>query len=78
MAAFCQSCTYPLDAPNAMSADPRYCSMCADETGKLKPREVVQASIAGWLKSWQGEISDATATVRAARFMSAMPAWAED
>ena len=75
---YCHSCTMPLDMPDARGASDIYCKYCSDDSGSLKSREEVRQGIAGWFKSWQGGIDDATALRRADSFMRAMPAWAED
>ena len=74
---FCESCTAPLTPEFKGSAD-RYCKYCTDEKGTLKPREEIHQGIAMWFKSWQEGISEEQAKTRAAHFMKAMPAWAED
>lgn len=78
MSAFCHSCTAPLDAPDFKGVSDIYCKYCSDEKGVLKPRAEIKRGIAEWFKSWQGEINDELAMQRAERFMSALPAWAED
>jgi hypothetical protein len=60
---------------NAATAD--YCRYCADEQGKLLPREQVQTGVAEWLKSFSPPASDEAFAERASRYMSSMPAWAE-
>jgi len=77
MANFCYSCTYPLDDPDARSANPNLCKMCTDDAGNLRPRDEVQKGISGWLASWQDGITPEQAMKRADAFMQAMPAWAE-
>jgi len=78
MSQFCHSCTMPLDAPGAKGASAVYCAHCSDDSGQLKPRAEVQQGIAGWFESWQGDISHEVAMERAAHFMNAMPAWADN
>ncbi|MFQ6089368.1 MAG: zinc ribbon domain-containing protein [Candidatus Methanofastidiosia archaeon] len=75
---FCQSCTMPLDSPDAKGPSDIYCKYCTDEEGNLKPREEIKKGIASWLKSLQEGITDDQALKRAEHFMQAMPAWAED
>jgi hypothetical protein len=70
---YCQSCSgslreYPGPSPN-------YCRFCSDEGGDLLPRDEVQQLIARWMTFWQEGISEEEALDRAARYMSAMPAW---
>lgn len=74
---FCYACAAPLGMPEFQGAAENYCKYCTDESGNLKPKEVIEQGIAGWFKSWQPGIDDATALKRAAAYMSAMPAWAE-
>ncbi|MGH8103456.1 MAG: hypothetical protein ACREJQ_02925, partial [bacterium] len=73
----CESCSAPLDEAYK-GASEHFCKFCSDETGKLKSRGMVQMHIAGWLLSWQKDIDILVAHERAAHFMKAMPAWAED
>ena len=73
----CHSCAAPLEGEFKGPAD-NYCKYCADEGGKLHPREQIQQGIAGWLKSWDPDISQDAALKRAANYMLGMPAWAED
>lgn len=72
----CQSCAAPLNAPGMKGASDQYCKYCTDAKGKLKSRDEVQKGIAGWLKSWGGNLTDKQASERAAHYMMAMPAWA--
>ena len=76
-AEYCNSCTMPLNMPDAKGASDIYCKYCSDETGQLKPRADVERGIAHWLGSWQPSVDADTALVRARHFMNAMPAWAE-
>lgn len=73
----CYSCGAPLSMPDFQGPAEDFCKHCTDESGTLKSREEVQQGIAFFLKSWQPEVDDATATVRAGHYMRAMPAWAE-
>ncbi len=75
--AHCHSCGAPLDE-NMKGVSEVYCRHCADGQGKLLPRAQVQAGVSGWLKSWQPGLTEDQADERAAHYMSAMPAWAED
>ncbi len=75
---FCQSCGMPLNSEGAKSASGSYCQYCTDESGKLHPREAVQQGIAQWLKSFAPENGQADFDKRAAHYMKAMPAWAEE
>ncbi len=77
MEKFCQSCGVPLSSEYKGLSD-KYCKYCTDAAGKLKARAGVQKGIATWLKSWQPGITEKQAMDRAAHYMLAMPAWAED
>jgi hypothetical protein len=70
---FCFSCAMPLTAETTS----QYCQHCTGPDGKLLPREAVKTGITQWMKSWQGDVDDATVTKRADSYMNAMPAWAE-
>ena len=72
---YCRSCSGSLREYPGPS--PSYCRYCSDESGNLLPRDEVQRLIAEWMTFWQDGISEAEAVERAARYMSAMPAWAE-
>ena len=65
----------PLDAQHINSNTRDYCRYCADELGRLKPRDEVRILIANWLNTLQGEISGEEALRRADLYMQAMPAW---
>lgn len=75
---FCHSCTAPLDMPDFKGPAENYCKHCTDESGKLKPRDVVKQGIAEWFKGWQPDLDDQKALNRAEFFMKSMPAWAQD
>ena len=75
---FCHSCTAPLTVAAFRSASEKHCKHCVDTDGRLLPRELVLESIACWLRSWQGKISNEVARERARHFMKSMPAWAGD
>lgn len=76
---YCHSCTMPLSAETRRpGSDAPYCRHCTDDSGGLLERERVQRGIAGWMRSWQGDIPEDLALARAGRFMSALPAWADD
>lgn len=74
---FCYSCGAPLDIPGFQGPVENYCHYCTDEEGQLKPREQVLAAIARWLQSWQPDLDETQARVRADRYLTAMPAWAD-
>lgn len=73
----CHSCTAPLEGEYEGSS-PIYCKYCVDEKGALKSRSAIREGLAGWFLSWQPAITKEVALARADRFMSALPAWAED
>lgn len=75
---FCHSCGMPLDGKMGKEVVDNFCHFCADESGKLKPREAVQAGIIEWLKMFPAEGSNPNYVKRADSYMKAMPAWAED
>lgn len=75
---FCQSCGIILDGNIAKEAAPGLCGYCVDEKGKLKQKEIVQAGIAEWLKSYAPVKDGVDFMKRAENYMNAMPAWAKD
>jgi len=74
---FCYSCGAPLNDPQFKGPAEDFCVHCTDEEGNVKPREVIQAGTAQWLKMWQPDLDDATANARADHYLKAMPHWAE-
>jgi hypothetical protein len=74
---FCHSCGIILDGNVAKETAPNLCGYCTDENGNLKPKEVVQAGIAEWLKSFANVNGNVDFMKRADSYMKAMPAWAE-
>ena len=74
---FCISCGMPLD-DTTQNTSGNYCDYCITSNGQLKSREEVSQGIAQYLKMLQPDIDDAKALTRAASYMNAMPAWAED
>ena len=78
MAKFCHSCTAPLNMPDFKGPAENYCAYCTDGKGNLKSKEAVKTGIVQWLKTWQPDLNDEKAAVRAAYFMKAMPAWADE
>jgi len=75
---FCHSCGAPLNLPEFQGAAEDYCSRCTDDAGTLKSRDEVRAGIAALLMTWQKDLDQQQAIHRAAHFVNAMPAWAED
>ena len=74
---FCHSCGIVLDGNMAKEAAPNICGYCADEKGKLKPKEVIQAGISEWLKSYAPVKDGVDFMKRAENYMKAMPVWAD-
>ncbi len=77
MEKYCLSCSAPLGLPGFKGPAENYCTYCTDSNGNLNSREEVKTGIAQWFKTWQPELTDETALVRADNFMQAMPAWAD-
>ncbi len=77
MQRFCHSCSAPLDMPQFKGSAEDYCKYCTDEEGKLKSRDEIQKGMARHLMSWQPNLDEEKALVRAEHFMKAMPAWAD-
>ncbi len=78
MNSFCSSCGMPLAGENGKDYRGDFCLYCSDESGMLYPREIVQKSIADWLKEISDGNNSADFLKRAEYYMKAMPAWAED
>lgn len=74
----CESCGSPLTLEEFRGSSDRYCRHCTDATGNLLDQASVRQQIAGWLLSWQSGITPEQANIRAAHFLRAMPAWADD
>ncbi|MCG8338399.1 MAG: hypothetical protein MJE63_28160 [Proteobacteria bacterium] len=74
---FCQSCGMPLKEDTKHDHSITFCKYCADENGKLNPREAVQAGIAEWLKMFTPSGDGVDFMKRADLYLQAMPAWAE-
>jgi len=74
---FCYSCGIPLTGEGEQQIRGNYCQYCADETGNLYPRELVQKGIADWLQQFTPQDQSADFMKRADYYMKAMPAWAE-
>lgn len=75
---FCQSCGIILDGNIAKETAPGFCGYCVDEKGKLKQKEIIQAGIAEWLKSYTPVKDGVDFMKRAENYMNAMPAWAKE
>jgi len=73
---YCYSCSAPLDNPEFAGPVANYCKFCVDDNGAVKEKELIQAGIAEWLKSWGPTMDDETAFARAGEYMKAMPHWA--
>ena len=79
MERFCESCGMPLGGPGAEENAGKYCKYCSDPaTGKLLGFEQVRAGTAAWLESFAPEKEGVDFLERAASYLRAMPAWAED
>ena len=74
---FCHSCAAPLSDPEFKGPAENYCRHCTDAEGNVKSREFIQSGTAKWLKTWQPDLNDATAKMRAEHYMKAMPHWAD-
>jgi len=74
---FCHSCGIVLDGNIAKEVAPNLCGYCADEDGNLKPKEVIQAGVAEWLKSFAPVKDGVDFMKRADSYMKALPVWAE-
>ena len=74
---FCQSCGMPISGPAGAKARGDYCEYCTEADGSLKPKEVVQQGITQWLLGFSPGATPEQCSQRAARYLSAMPAWAE-
>jgi hypothetical protein len=74
----CFSCGMPLQSDKDRRLTTKYCNYCTDDAGNLLPKEQVMQGIAQWLRSWQPGLTDTQATTRAAAYMQAMPAWADE
>ena len=74
---FCYSCGAPLESPDFKGPAENYCKYCTDESGNLKDREIVKGGMMQFLKSWQPDLDDTQAAIRADHYMKAMPAWAD-
>jgi hypothetical protein len=74
---FCQSCGMPLKDDSKHTNSGTCCKYCADENGKLNPREAVQAGIAEWLKMFAPTKEGTDFMKRADVYLQAMPAWAD-
>ncbi len=74
---FCNSCGMPLMDETKHDKEENFCKYCADENGKLQPRETVQAGIADWLKLFAPATKGVDFMNRADFYLKAMPAWAK-
>ncbi len=78
MGKMCYACGGPVAGPGGAAQESVYCQHCTDDEGQLRSREEIHAGIARWIRSWQEGITEEQAHARAALYMRAMPAWAED
>ncbi len=74
---FCHSCGIVLDGNIAKEAAPNLCGYCVDEKGQLKSKDVIQAGVAEWLKSFAPAKDGVDFMKRAESYLGAMPAWAK-
>lgn len=73
----CGSCGFPMRASADFAGgrlDALYCSTCGDETGHLRPFDVVLQANADYMSREQGLDSTAARTMAHALLVS-MPAW---
>jgi len=75
---YCHSCSASLRDPLHRGRSDRYCRFCADDAGRLRPREDVRSLLAGWLSRWTTGLDEEEAGKRAEMYMSSMPAWSEN
>ena len=73
----CFSCGMPLVGEAAKEVRGDYCRYCADEAGKLYPKDTVRKGIAEYLSSWAPGQEGVDFEARADAYMKAMPAWAD-
>ena len=77
MEKYCMSCGAPLWMKDFQGPATDYCGNCTDEKGQLKSKEEIQMGMAHWLKTWQPDLDDQKAMIRASSYLKAMPAWAD-
>jgi hypothetical protein len=77
-AGHCQSCTASLLDEGHRGASDRYCRICSDETGALRPRAEVAEVMADLFARWHGALDRAEALRQAREFMEHMPAWCKN
>lgn len=71
----CMSCSASLLDEAHRGVSDRYCRICSDETGTLRPRTEVEGILARWFAMWHGGLDDRDAVRQAKDFMEKMPAW---
>ena len=71
----CWSCSASLLDEDHRDASDRYCRICSDESGMLRPREEVKEILARWFEHWQARLNHDDALRQASVFMDRMPAW---
>jgi hypothetical protein len=77
-AVHCLSCSASLLDEGHRGASDRYCRVCSDDRGNLKPREDVLDILAEWFESWHGRLDHDEAIRQAGVFMDRMPAWSRN
>ncbi len=71
----CLSCSASLLDEGHRGVSDRYCRICSDDSGELRPRAEVEEILAKWFEAWHGRISHDEALRQAGVFMDRMPAW---
>jgi hypothetical protein len=71
----CLSCSASLLDEAHRGVSDRYCRICSDESGALRPRAEVEGILARWFAKWHGGLDDRDALRQAKDFMERMPAW---
>jgi hypothetical protein len=71
----CLSCSASLLDEHHRGVSDRYCRICSDEKGTLRPRAEVEGIIADWFEHWHGGLDHRDAVRQARDFMERMPAW---
>ena len=74
----CLSCSASLLDEEHRGPSDRYCRVCSDEGGNLRPREEVHEILAAWFEHWHGRMEHDEALRQADLFMDRMPAWCKN